>query len=271
MRSRQRKTLNKNVILITFLIMVAINALANILPINGVTTGKVSESFPNLFTPAPLTFSIWGLIYLLLGAFTLYRLGFFRGDRIIINGGNEDLLQKTGWIFAVSSIANAAWIFCWHFYLIPLSMLFMTVILICLAYITWLINKQKLSSREKAFVRIPFSVYFGWITVAAIANVQVLFVSLKWELPEPLWTVILIIAGTLIGAFVAIKNRDIPYGLVLVWAYLGIWLKHTSESGFSGRYPLIINTVLACIALLGIVLIYTLLSGRRRDLKNRFR
>jgi hypothetical protein len=60
--------------------MISANALANILPVNGVSTGQVSDAYQNLFTPAGLTFSIWGLIYLLVAGYVLYTLGFFQAD-----------------------------------------------------------------------------------------------------------------------------------------------------------------------------------------------
>ena len=49
-----------------FMIMVATNYLANALPFNNKTTGQLSDQYPNLFVPAGITFSIWGIIYLLL-------------------------------------------------------------------------------------------------------------------------------------------------------------------------------------------------------------
>ncbi len=234
----------------TFVGMVIVNMLANIIPINGVTTGQVSDSYPNLFAPAGITFAIWGLIYLLLAGYTLYQIGFFQGYFGMIKG---DLLEKTGLLFSISSIANAAWIFSWHYYLIPVSMLLMAVILVCLILINRLINDQWLSTREEIFIRIPFSVYFGWITVAAIANAVVLLVSLGWHgfgIPEPTWAAIIISIGVIIGITTMLKNKDTVYGLVFIWAYAGILIKHTSESGFSGQYPAVIITVAACIVLL---------------------
>ncbi len=59
--------------LIGYLVMVAANGLANALPINDITTGKVSALYPNLFVPAGITFAIWGLIYLLLGGMVIYH------------------------------------------------------------------------------------------------------------------------------------------------------------------------------------------------------
>jgi hypothetical protein len=248
---------------VTFLGMVAVNALANILPINGVNTGQVSDAYPNLFAPAGLTFAIWGLIYLLLAGYTVYQLGFFQGYAYAVK---KDLLQMIGIIFSVSSLANAAWIYAWHYGFFPLSMLLMIVLLVCLIAINQIINKETLSMREKMFIRLPFSVYFGWITVAAIANATMLLVSLGWNgfgIPEPVWVIAMIIAGMLIGAVTTIRNRDAAYDLVLVWAYSGILFKHTSTAGFAGQYPAIIITVAVCIFLLPAAAVYSMFAKPR--------
>lgn len=253
----------KILVAVTFLVMIIANILANILPINGVTTGQVSDSYPNLFAPAGITFAIWGLIYLLLACYTLYQLGFFQND---IVAAKAYLLENIGIYFSISSIANAVWIFSWHYHLIPVSMLLMAVILVCLIFINKHINNEWLSTKEKVFIRIPFSVYFGWITVAAIANAVVLLVSLGWYglgISEPAWAVILISIGVLIGIATIIKNKDNAYGLVFIWAYSGILIKHTSASGFSGQYPAVIITVIACIVLLVIAVAYNLFSVSR--------
>ncbi len=248
---------------IAFLIMVVVNGLANALPLNGVTTGQVSDSYPNLFAPTALTFAIWGVIYLLLAIYTLYQLGLFMGDKREIKA---ELLNKIGILFIISSLSNAAWVFSWHFDMIPLSMLFMVIILISLIYTMKLIVQEKLSLKEKLLIKLPFSVYFGWITVATIANATVLLVSLNWNgfgLSEPLWTVIILIVGMLIGAATAIRNRDAAYGLVLVWAYLGIYIKHTAPGGFAGQYPSVITTIMVCLILLLAAAVYSWIAGRR--------
>lgn len=242
----------------TFLLMIVVNILANAIPINGQTTGEVSNSYPNLFAPAGITFAIWGLIYLLLAAFTLYLLGFFQDDSDFVK---TDLLNKIGIVFSISSVANAAWIFSWHYHRIPLSMVLMLVILDCLIFINYLIKNEKLTTREKFFIGLPFSVYFGWITVATIANATTLLVSIGWDgfgISEPTWAVIIIIVGMLIGAVTIIKNKDIAYGLVMLWAYAGIYIKHVSESGFNGQYPAVIYTVIACMICFVIAEIYVL-------------
>jgi hypothetical protein len=247
----------------TFLLMVTVNALSALLPINGVTPGQVSDSYPNLFAPAGYTFSIWGLIYLLLAAHTLYQFGLFRGRE---KRANTELLRKIGIVFSVSSIINSAWIFAWHYKIIPLSMVLMVMLLICLIDIAVIIDAQCLSGRELLFIRLPFFVYFGWITVATIANATVLLVSMGWNgsgLSQSAWMIITLAVGTLIGTATLLRFKCASYGLVLIWAYTGILVKHLSASGFAKQYPGVIFAVSACLAVFAAAIIYTLYKMRR--------
>ena len=102
----------KVAVLVAVVAMIAVNALANILPINGVNTGAVSEGYHIYFVPAGYVFSIWGLIYLALLVFTASQA--FSKD-------TEGLLAPVRPLFVLSCIANGAWIFCWHYYRLALS------------------------------------------------------------------------------------------------------------------------------------------------------
>ncbi len=251
----------------SFLIMVVVNALANIIPINGVGTGEVSDSYPNLFAPAGYTFAIWGLIYLLLAGYVLYQLGFFRTDN---NSARLELINKINPYFILSSIANTLWIFSWHYYNIGLSMLFMIVILLCLIIINIEINNSELFKnaklKDKLLIKLPFSVYYGWITVATIANATTYLVSIGWNgfgISESIWTVLIITVGLIISVANILKYNDIAYGLVIIWAYVGILVKHVSESGFAGQYPSIIAAVSIAVAVLIVAEIYVLLYDKK--------
>ena len=57
--STPRGTPVKALVAVTYLAMVGMNVLANVLPLNGRRTGEVSDAYPSLFTPAGVTFSIW--------------------------------------------------------------------------------------------------------------------------------------------------------------------------------------------------------------------
>ncbi|SHH75972.1 lantibiotic ABC transporter permease [Clostridium grantii] len=265
MERRKNITFIKILVLITFLLMITVNALANIIPINRITTGEVSDYYANLFAPAGITFAIWGLIYLLLAGYTIYQLGFLQKDS---SKAKEGLFKKIGLYFSISSIANVIWILCWHYRVIPSTMILMIVLLVCLIIIVLEIKKVELSFKDKLFIKLPFSIYFGWITIATIANVTTLLVSIGWDgfgISEEIWTIIIILVGLLIGAITILVNKDIPYGLVIIWAYIGILIKHKSLNGFNGEYPAIIITVIISIILLIVTELYVLLHYKTRE------
>lgn len=235
-----------------FLIMITVNALANILPINGITTGEVSDSYPDLFAPAPITFAIWGVIYFLLALFVLYQFGLFGGK----SPNAESVVTRIGWLFVISSVVNAAWIFSWHYRIIPLTLLLMIMLLFSLIGINQKLKQQPLSKKEHFFVRVPFSIYFGWVTVATIANVTALLVSLGWNgfgIPESLWMMLVVLVGLVIGVVTILKNIDWTYGLVFLWAYTGILIKHLTV--FNGQYIGVIITVAASLVVLLVTVI----------------
>lgn len=229
----------------TYAAMIAVNFLANGLPINNRSTGEISDAYPNLFAPAGFAFSIWGLIYLLLGGYVVYQ--FFKKDQ-----KTEALFKKVNPLFIATSLANISWIFAWHYDFIGLSVIIMAVLLFLLIKIADILRKRKLISWERLLIGAPFSVYFGWITVAAIANITVFLVSIGWNgfgLADFVWTSIILLIGTLIGILRLQKDKKIAYGLVLIWAYSAILIKHLSISGFNKEYPSIIITVILCLAL----------------------
>jgi hypothetical protein len=238
---------------VTYVAMVIVNFLANTLPINNRSTGAISDAYPNLFAPAGLTFSIWGLIYLLLAGYLLYQFLPFKREE---NKKNEGLFMKINVLFIATSVANISWIFAWHYDFIGLSVLIMSVLLALLIGITDILRAEQLNVWDKIFIQTPFSVYFGWITVAAIANVTVFLVSTGWKgfgIPDHVWTSIILLVGALIGSLRLYKDKNVAYGLVLIWAYLGILLKHLSESGFEGQYPIVIATTVICLAVYGLI------------------
>lgn len=234
---------------IAFLAMVTVNALAVLLPLNGVTPGQVSDAYPTLFAPAGITFSIWSVIYLLLLLYTLYQAGLFAGRAPEGLGA----AKRIGPLFALSSLFNIAWIFCWHFDQIPLSLLCMLGLLATLIAIYRRMGKAPLSMQERFMARIPFSIYFGWITVATIANVSAALVSLGWDrfgLSESFWTTAILLVGLAIGLAVILPQQNVAYGLTMTWAYLGIFIKHNSASGWNGQYPVVLWTAAVAGAVL---------------------
>jgi len=246
MDKRKQKILVLQVVNVAaYLIMVILNALANILPINNQTTGGVSDKYANLFAPAGITFAIWGLIYLMLGLFLLYQFGLFTKG----SGHHEDVVLQIGWLFAASSFANALWILLWHHDLILGSLLLMIAILLCLVFITQRLFAEKPEGRQKWLCNHAFSVYLGWISVATIANATTLFVSLGWKgsgIPEWFWTLLLMVIAAVLASVRLYLQGDRPFAMVVAWALTGIVIKHVTV--FDLAFP---QLVLAGMFLIG--------------------
>ena len=239
---------------VSFAVMIVMNILANALPINGITTGEVSKMYPNLFTPAPYTFSIWSLIYIALFIFILYQLGVFSGYAL------KSLVSDIGYVFIASSLANALWIVSWHYNLIILSTAIMLVILISLITLYKRLYKRKgVSTKEKILAHIPFSIYLAWIVVATIANITVLLVALKWNtfgIPAEIWTIFVIIFAFLLTMSFIFKYKDISFGIVILWAFFGILVKHITF--YNSEYTGIIASLVVGIILVVFDMIYVL-------------
>lgn len=203
--------------LVLFVFMIVMNYLANALPLNGKTTGQLSNSYPNLFVPSGITFSIWGIIYLLLAAFMVVQ--FFPA--------NQELVSKIGWLFAISSLLNGLWIVAWHYQKLPLSLLVMLGILLALI----LINLQ-LKDQSFSIIKAAFGIYLGWICIATIANVTTLLVNYGWNgfgISEQTWTIAMIIIGLLITSITVIRLNNPLIGIAVVWAFAGIAIKRQTD------------------------------------------
>jgi hypothetical protein len=230
--------------LLGFLGTVVVNGLANILPLNNITTGALSDLYPNLFVPAGLTFAIWGLIYVLLAIFVIYQLI----PSVRRDAQKVDFVQRIGPLFFISCIANIGWIFAWHYEIVPLSLVLMLILLGCLLaiYLRLNIGKSEATKTEKYLVHLPFSVYLGWITIATIANVTALLVDINWSrwgLSEQFWAVAVIIVGIAIALSVLLTRKDIHYCLVVDWALLGILLKRLSVTTVPDQSVVVVTIV----------------------------
>ena len=210
-----------------FIAVVIINGLAGATSIiGGRNTAQVSNSFPTLITPAGYVFSIWGIIYILLGVFVVYQ--------ALPSQQGKSFQSKIGWLFVLSSLLNCIWIFLWQFEFLVLTVPVMFLLLASLIfiYVRIGIGNKNAPPREKLAVYVPFSVYLGWITIASIANVATTLVSLNWGgfgLSTELWAALIVIFILVITTVVFATRKDIAYTLVIIWALVGIGFNHTSN------------------------------------------
>ena len=253
---KKYSTLVKIFVAVVFVGVLVVNYLATSLPIGGLSTGELSDLYPNLFTPAGVTFSIWGLIYTLLGLYVVYQ--FVVKEKEVSN----ILMKVNGWLL-INFLANIGWIFAWHYRIVWLSLIIMLTLLFTLIKIAEIINAKDVIKKISWWIRWPFSIYFGWITVATIANATVLLVDIGWDgfgIAPEIWTVIVLLVGALIGVWRSLKDRNIPYILVFVWGYAGILLKHLSGNGFGGLYQSVIVALVVLEAVFLLISLYLLLG-----------
>lgn len=241
-----------------FIAVLTVNALANLIPLGGSTTGGVSKAYPNLMTPMPYTFAIWGVIYLMMGFFVLHQWGI-----IGRNEAGDEAAEAAGPWFMISCIMNIAWIFFWHFDLIGLSVLAIAGLLVSLIVIEKRTERLSGNFWDRLSVKHFFDVYFGWILAATLLNVSVFLTKLQWNgfgMTDQFWAALVLIVGALIaGAAVYTKNRDMT-GIAVIWAYGGIVIRHVSVNGLDNRYPL---AVIAGIV--GITLIFAAIVMKTTD------
>lgn len=196
----------------------ATNTLANLLPLNGQTTGAVSARFPVLITPPGYVFGIWGLIYTGLIAYAAYQALPARRDNA--------RLRRIAWPFVLSCAANIAWLLLWHYNQFGLTLGAMVGLLLALITVDRRLGRPgALPLDELIFARLPFSIYLGWISVATIVNATVVLYDAGWDgfgvAPE-VWTTALLGVGAGLGATMALREGDPAYPLVLAWAFAGV-------------------------------------------------
>jgi hypothetical protein len=244
--------------IIAVILTIIVNGVANLLPIGGKNTGELSDNIPNLFVPAGITFAIWGIIYVLIILFAIYLAkDIFKKEKT-----TKPFLEKISFLFILASLANIIWIFLWHYEQIVLSLLAMILLFFSLLmiYLRLNIGIEKVSMREKLFIHVPISVYIGWITVATIANVTAVLVTIGWDgfgISEQIWTILIIIVSAIITILILVTRKDYAYSAVIVWALIGIYIKRAADDPVYGIQSQIAYTAL--IALL-VILVIAILS-----------
>jgi translocator protein len=196
------------------------------LPLFGRSTKEISDSYPSFFTPAGLTFSIWSVLYLSQIAFAIYQ------AQPAQNGNPR--IRAVRWPFVAACLFNAVWIVAWHGLVVWASMILMLGLLFSLitAYNRLEIGVTPASSGETWLARVPVSLYLGWITVATVANAVSLFLNFGWNDSGTLGRVLaaaLVLVAAGIGAAFSLNRRDVAYNLVLLWAFLGIYLARPND------------------------------------------
>lgn len=226
---------------VLLLAALVVNGLANSLPLGGRTTGELAAEYPNLFVPAGVTFSIWGVIYLGLMVWAVVQ--FLPGRR--------DVGRMLAPGFALTSVLNAGWLFSWHYRQVEVSTVVMAGLLVTLVGLNarmgggWAPERLRGPVPESA--RFAFGVYLGWISVALIANVTALLVAWQWEgfgIPHAVWAGIMVGVGAVAGVLATLRLGNPWLGGAVGWALAGVAINRWED-----------HPILAMGAILGALLV----------------
>lgn len=238
---------------IALIAVLTANALANILPINGLTTGEVSALYPSLFTPAGITFSIWSVIYLLLLAFVLWQWVRLRDTR------TQEIYRQVSPYFILSSVFNISWILAWHFLYVWMSVIIMLAFLVTLTLAFLKLQQASLSTHsDRFFISLPLTTYLAWICVATIANIATALVSMNlssYMLAPETWTVIMMAVAFLLAIYITVTYKKPAFAAVVTWALAGIWMR-----SLNGDSQLIYITAASLTILCGLWFLSSLLK-----------
>jgi len=234
--------------------MLSVNAMAVLLPLNNKSTKELSDAIPTYFVPQGYVFSIWSLIYLALIGYAVYQLLPRTKDNL--------KLHSMAWLFVLNALANAGWIFLWHYEYVATSVLLMLVILGSLIGIYTLmgIGKEKVSKSEYWFTHFPFSLYLGWISVATIANIAAALHVHEWSgwgIAPQTWSVIMLVVATALTLTMLLRHRDYVFAGVIIWAVIGIGRNFSDETA-------ILWTSLASIVIIVIAIVLRLIKDLRK-------
>lgn len=213
--------------LVFYFLAFVVSMLSQFKLFNNQTNAQISAKYPTVFTPAGLTFSIWGLIYSLLFAFVIYHL--IESNKKEIENRANQAIQKIGYLFVLNNVATIFWVFAFSFERLGFSLFLMVIQLITLTLIivNLKIYKPHTSLTSRLFTQIPLTIYFAWVCVATLANASVYFISINWlsNYSEQYWATILIWLAVALSVFMVIKKKNPYFGLVIMWAFFGIYLK----------------------------------------------
>lgn len=240
----------------TVIFAIVANSLSNIFPPGGMNVGEISnEIFKEvLIIPASYAFAIWGLIYLGLISYGLYQLS--------RPHPTDPLLSQLNICLIIASVVQSLWIWVFPLRWFALSGVLMVIILGALAwaYVQLGSDRQKKNRHRRWRVHYPFSVYFGWISVATLVNGACVLFAARWNgwgLGDSGWTLLLLAVATALGVVALVQRRDYVFSGVMVWALVAIAVKHRNTEILVSGGSLALGVLLTLVAL-------ALLWGDRR-------
>lgn len=213
------------------IVTLGVNTLGAIGVINGLTQKQISDMYPTLITPSPITFSIWSIIYSLLIISVIVMIVRQKDTYY------QNVLDQISILFWGSCILNMAWIVSFSYVQIELSVLFIAGLVITLSLICQ--KLLKLQNGKRWLLPLSFGLYTGWLFIATVVNIAAALVKQNWNgfgIDKETWAIIVLAVAAVLVVVVVLINRNVAFPLPVAWAYFGIHQFLTASEGFNGAY-----------------------------------
>ena len=202
------------------LLLIVMSFLSTTIPFGGQMVADVNAKYHTLVSPAGYAYIIWGIIYLFMGVFAVFQLN---------KGKNIRFFRLVFPYFLVTVISNILWLFAFQHEFIGLAALFILITLGALIMIFQKFYRLKhmLSTTHRYFFQMPFSLYFGWITITTIVNIAIFLQTLNITAIEgsgEVIAIIVLIGAALLGLYILITKKDYIYASAMVWGFIAIWI-----------------------------------------------
>ncbi|WP_203334611.1 tryptophan-rich sensory protein [Planococcus beigongshangi] len=243
--------------LILFFATLGVNYLGSFGFFNGQSQGDISDEYLTLISPAPFTFSIWGVIYTLVLITLAYQF-FKRKDTRV----SELIVLISPW-FILLSFCNMGWIVAFSYEQLFIS----TILIIGMLFSLFLIIGKIYTHRfdfPSTLAGISFTFYCGWVTIATVVNTALLLVQQEWNgfgISFSIWTLIILAVAIAFALIYISRYKNAAYPLPLAWAFFGIYSTYNS-----GRVDPELATIIQGFLIAGIAIF--LIAAVWRFIKN---
>ena len=208
-------------VLLASLGMIAFSGLAIAGYVNNATPAEIGTRYQAALTPSEYAFSIWGLIYLGLAAFSIFQLlpanlARFRGVRTL---------------YITSCVLNVAWLYFWLN-----DRPFVCLVLVSGLALTLFLLTARLSSADDLVTRITeaaFGLYAGWVAIEALATLFVVLAAVGDAVSPSLSAALGVVAIILISAIAVLmvwKYSNYLFPLAVAWGITAIAIKQSGNT-----------------------------------------
>ncbi len=230
---------------VAWVAMVGFNGYAEVYHFNGTTVGGLARKVDLWIMPAGYVFAIWGVIYIAL-AIWLFR--------FCLAGPSRKRLgflpfTLSGLFFVATCCLNIAWLALWHME----RNFWALVIILILTVLAWMLyalvrrdaTKAGTPTAAKALDWIPLSIYASWLSVATLVNAGYMVVAghRVGNAVQGFATIIVVGALLAVAYLMNRHGKDWVFGLVVIWACLGIGIRIFSFAAAMGVLVIALTAV----------------------------